>query len=418
MATVSPFKAIRPPKDKVHLVVSRTYSAYSKKYVYNLLEANPYSFVHVLNPEYKQKKISGPNTPARFRKIRKKFEEFVEKKYFISDKTPCFYIYRQTKEDGTSFTGIIGNASIDDYFNGVIKTHEQTLTPREEIFKEYLRICDFEAEPVLISFPRNKSLENIMKKYVLLLPEYNFMMTDRLLHQLWVVSKPEDVKKISKAFAGVPAIYIADGHHRSASSALLGKEMRKKNPGYTGSEGFNYFMCLFVPENQPKISDFNRVIRDLDGLTRNEFLEKLREKFILIKKGRKGFKPDQPHHFSMYLGDHWYLLKAKKGTYNEDHPVKSLDTYILTENILSPILGITDIKNDKRIDFIHGQKGVKSLQEAVDSGRMQVAFGLFPLTMEQIKKVADAGLTMPPKSTWTEPKLRSALTIFSISKGV
>lgn len=417
MAIISPFKAIRAPKDKVHLVVSRTYSAYSKKYVYNLLEANPYSFVHVLNPEYRQRKISKPNTAARFRKVRKKLEEFIEKKYFIRDKNAGFYIYRQTKEDGTSFTGIIGTASIDDYFNGVIKIHEQTLTPREEIFKEYLRICDFEAEPVLMSFPENKSLDNVLKKYTSQPPEYNFTMTDRLTHELWVVNKPGDIKKITGAFARIPSIYIADGHHRSASSALLGKEMRKKNPGYSGKEGFNFFMCLFVSEKQLKISDYNRVVRDLDGWTKNEFLEKLREKFMVTKKGRKGFKPAKPHHFSMYLDSHWYLLRAKKGTYNENHPVKSLDTFILTENILSPILRITDIKNDKRIDFIHGQKGIKSLQAAVDSGRMQVAFGLYPLTMKQIKKVADAGLTMPPKSTWTEPKLRSALTIFRISNG-
>lgn len=418
MAIISPFKAVRPPKDKVHLVVSRTYTAYSKKYVYNLLEGNPYSFVHVLNPEYKQRKTSKPNTPARFRKIKKKFEEFIEKKYFIRDKNASFYIYRQTKDDGTAFIGIIGNASIDDYFNGAIKIHEQTLTAREEIFKEYLKFCDFEAEPVLMAFPGNKSLDNLVKKYTSQVPEYNFTMTDRLTHELWVVNKPGDIRKITGTFAEIPSIYIADGHHRLASSALLGKEMRKKNPQYSGREGFNFFMCLFISENQLKISDFNRVVRDLGGWTKNEFLEKLRGKFILKKKGSKGFKPEQPHHFSMYLDNHWYLLKAKKGTYHENHPVKSLDTFILTENILSPVLGITDIKNDKRIDFIHGQKGIKSLQEAVDSGRMQVAFGLFPLTMKQIKKVADAGLTMPPKSTWTEPKLRSALTIFRISDGM
>lgn len=418
MAIVSPFKAIRPPQDKVHHVVSRTYSAYSKKYVYNLLEGNPYSFVHVLNPEYKLKKTSKPNTPARFRKVRKKFEEFIRNNYFIRDEKPCLYLYRQIKEDGTTFTGIIGNASIDDYFRGVIKTHEQTLTAREEIFKDYLKICDFEAEPVLLTYGGNKQVDAVIRKYLKQTPEYNFTMTDRLNHKLWVVSDSKDIQKIVTAFKKIPALYIADGHHRSASSALLGKEMRKKNPGYSGKEGFNFFMCLFVPEKQLKIYDYNRVIRDLDGLQKKEFLEKLGEKFIVVKKGKRPMRPAYPHQFSMYFNTNWYLLKAKNGAFAKTDPVKSIDSYILTENILSPLLGITDIKNDKRIHFIHGQRGLKALQEEVDSGKMTVAFALFPMNIDQIKRVADAGLSMPPKSTWIEPKLRSALTIFSISKGV
>ena len=379
----------------VHLVASRSYVTYNKRQLDAKLFTNPYTFVHVINPEWGQQVRSKPNSPERFAKIREKFDEFISMRIFMKDEQSCFYLYRQQTTTNT-FTGIIGCASAEDYFNGTIKKHEQTLARREEIFKKYLKICRINAEPVLLSYPDDNSIENITDDYLKERPEYDFTTTDRVRHQLWVIENTKDIQKIQSAFAGISSFYIADGHHRCASSALLGKELK-------GNES-SYILCLFMPENQLKIWEHNRLVKDLNGLNAIEFVKKL-EKIFNVEERNNAFKPASPGALSMYLSGKWFELKV---TQKE----KTSDSELLTEKILQPILGIKDLRTDKRIAFIGGNEGAEGIQNKVDSGKYKVGFGLFPIALTQLKNVADSGQTLPPKSTWVEPKLRSALTIY------
>ena len=415
MATIIPFKGFRPAKDKVHLVASRSVDGYNTAELHDKLASNPYSFLHVISPDFSDGKKSKPGSIERLQKAKAKYLKFVEEEVFVRDNEPSYYIYQQLKE-GNTYTGIIGCSSIDDYFNGVIKIHEQTLTDREEKLMHYLEVCDFNAEPVLFSYPNDQMIDEITAKTLTTEPVYDFTTTDRVRHKLWLVNNKEIVNQIQERFSKILAVYIADGHHRSASSGLLGKSRRAKNPNYTGKEPYNFYLGVFFPETQLKIFDFNRVVRDLNGLSEKEFIKKLSENFDVIEKGEDVYKPLKKHNFSMYLEGRWYSLDAKKEIIHNEEPVGSLDASILTEHILAPILDIHDLKTDKRIGFVSGIKGMKELKHQVDKWNFKVAFGLYPVAMEQLKYIADTNNIMPPKTTWVEPKMRSGLVIYSLSE--
>lgn len=414
MAIVKPFKGIRPSKDKVHLVASRSVDTYKPSELNAKLAENPYSFLHIIKPKFIQEQKVNANSPEYLKKIKANYDRFIKEGIFENDNEQSFYVYRQEK-DGNTYTGIIGCASIDDYFNGVIKIHEQTLTKKEEKLRDYLEVCDFNAEPVCLTYPADAVIDQTVDSIIKGEPVFDFTTTDRVRHKLWKVDDEQRVKFISDRFKKIPAVYIADGHHRSASSALLGKKKREQKPDYTGDEPFNYFMAIFFPEHQLKIFDFNRVVKDLNGLREPEFIGKLEEKFVVEEKGPEPYKPQQLHNLSMYLEGRWYSLTAKPGTYIKNDPVESLDVSILSKHVLGPVLGIYDLKTDKRIGFVPGVKGMEELKAQVDSGKAKVAFGLYPVTMDQLKAISDTGNIMPPKSTWVEPKLRSGLVVFGLN---
>jgi len=412
MANIIPFKGIRPAHDKVQLVASRSVDGYSRNELLDKLKSNPYTFLHIINPDFSDGRHTQPGTPERLKKVRQRYLDFKAKGILSQDEQASYYVYRQRKNDHT-FTGIIGCSSIDDYLSGVIKIHEQTLTEREEKLKEYLDVCQFNAEPVLFSYPNDGAIDNLTTTICKSPPANDFTTTDGIRHQLWVVRDPKSVDLIRGRFQQIPAVYIADGHHRSASSALLGKSKRLSSPAYSGKEAFNFYLGIFFPETELKIYDFNRVVHDLNNLSKEEFLRKIAGKFEITKMGAQVYIPARKHNFSIYLGSDWYSLTAKPGIVHDIEPVGSLDAFLLTEHILSPILGIHDLKTDKRIRFVPGIKGMEALKERVDKGDA-VAFGLYPVAMEQLKRIADTNSIMPPKTTWVEPKLRSGLVIYSL----
>ena len=414
MAIVKPFKAILPTKDKVHLVASRSVDSYNSFELRYKLQTNPYTFLKIIKPEYHETRKSKPNSPELLKKIKQKFAEYIHDGILEVDSNEAFYVYEQIK-DNHSYSGIIGLSSIDDYLNGTIKIHEQTITDREEKLMHYLEVCDFNAEPVLVCHPDNDIIDRAINKAKKSSPYYDFSTSDKVRHKLWQVKDAELIAAIEKGFTSLSAIYIADGHHRSASSALLGKYRRMQNQNYTGSEPFNYFLCAYFSESQLHIYDFNRVISDLNNLYEIDFLEKIQEKFVVIDKGEEMYKPDQLHNMSMYLGGKWYSLTLKNDYINEADPVGVLDTALLSEHILSPILGIHDLKTDKKVLFVNGTKGMEELKNQVDGGKMKVAFALYPVIMNQLKRIADNNCIMPPKSTYIEPKLRSGMLVYSLS---
>lgn len=415
MANVQPFKAFRPARDKVHLVASRSYISYSTKDLRSKLDENPYTFLHILNPEYKNKIKTKANSIERFKNIRKRFNDFVEQQIITQDERPSFYLYRQVK-DGHPYLGIIGCASVEDYYNRVIKKHEATIERREEIFKEYIKTVEINAEPVCFTYPNHHTIDRITQQKVLERAEYDFTTTNKVRHTFWVIDHPDEVLAIQEAFAEVDSLYIADGHHRSASSALLGKELKTQNPNHTGKEKYNYFMGIFIPENELQIFEFNRLVKDIGGMSEKDFLKALNKSFEVLFVDQPLFIPRKVHEIGMYFKNKWYCLIPKKGLCDESDPVSSLDVSILTNHLLAPILGIKDLRTDERIYFKGGLEGVEALVKAVDSGKAKVAFAHYPVSMEQLKAIADADEIMPPKSTWIEPKLRSGLTVYSINE--
>lgn len=412
MATVLPFKGLRPTNDKVHLVASRSVDGYNPSELKDKLAGNPFTFLHVINPDFEDGVRTKPGSKERLVKVKRRFKSFIKEKVLQRDTKPAYYVYRQIKNH-TEFLGIIGCTSIDDYMNGVIKIHEQTITEREEKLKDYLEVCEFNAEPVLFCYPNDNVLDNLISDVSNSVPDYDFTTTDKVRHTLWVVNETKKAETITKRFSVIPSIYIADGHHRSASSALLGNLKRKAKKNFTGKEAFNYYLGVFFSETQLKIYDYNRIVKDLNGLTVSELLHKLKTKFDVKEIDQTVFKPEKKHEISMYVDGKWFSLVCKKGTYNSEDPVGSLDAFILTEQILSPILGIHDLKTDKRVGFIPGVKGAEALKKSVDEGKSAIAFGLYPVTMDHLKWIADTNNIMPPKSTWVEPKMRSGLVIYS-----
>jgi uncharacterized protein (DUF1015 family) len=415
MATIIPFKAIRPTRDKVQLVASRSVDNYSSGDLNEKLRGNPFTFLHVIHPDFLDGKRSKPGSPERLKKVKAQYENFRAQHIFEQDPKPAYYIYRQTKL-GFAYTGIIACTSIDDYIHGTIKIHEQTLTERERKLQDYLEVCDFNAEPVLFCYPDHSGIEAITQKTMLDRAEYDFTTTDRVRHEVWLIDSEEDVNDVQKHFETVDAVYIADGHHRSASSTLLGESRRAKKSGYTGKEAWNFYLGVFFPESQLRIFDFNRVVKDLNGLSEADFLEKLKPDFTIISHGETVFRPSKKHSFSMYLDRCWYELQLNVIPSSIEEPVELLDAHILTQKILSPILGIHDLKTDPRIGFVSGIKGAEELKKQVDHWEFKAAFGLYPVQMEELKRIADSGNIMPPKTTWVEPKMRSGLLIYSIAE--
>ena len=413
MATIIPFKGIRPVKDKVHLVASRSVDTYNFRDLNEKLATNPYSFLHVINPDFGDEQKTKPGSPERLQKVKSKYLKFLKEKVFTAEAKDCYYIYQQIK-GGNTYTGIIGCTSIDDYYNGVIKIHEQTLTEREKKLKEYLEICDFNAEPVLFGYHDDQKINETVAQLITSEPTYNFTTTDMVTHKLWVVEQEEKVWMIRERFKQIQAVYIADGHHRSASSALLGVSRRMHNKNHTGREPYNYYLGIFFPESQLKIFDFNRIVKDMNGLSEKEFIQRLSEKFEIKEKDAL-YKAEHLHNLSMYLNGKWYSLTFKKELYDDNSPMESLDAHLLTKHLLSPILNIYDLKTDKRISFVSGIKGMEELKKQVDGGQYRVAFGLFPVSIQQLKNIADTNNIMPPKSTWVEPKMRSGLVIYNLS---
>jgi uncharacterized protein (DUF1015 family) len=415
MAIVLPFRAFRPANDKVHLVASRSVDGYQSGELHEKLASNPYTFLHVINPDFGDTGKTKAGSPERLKKVKSKFNAFVNAGVLNHDERSAYYIYKQFK-NGLEYLGIIALTSIDDYMKGVIKIHEQTLTQREEKLKEYLEVCEFNAEPVLFCYPENKVLETLLQDVSKTQPVYDFSTSDRVRHSLWLVNDEQRLKQIETAFENMPAIYIADGHHRSASSTLLGKQRRLEKGKYTGKEAFNYYLGVFFSETQLRIFDFNRFVKDSGGMSEAQLLEKLSAKFEIKKINENVYKPKLKHEFSMYTRGQWYALIAKPEIYLDSDPIKSLDAFILTEHILSPLFDIHDLKTDQRVGFVPGVKGPEALKHVVDEGKAEIAFGLFPVSMNHLKWIADTHNIMPPKSTWVEPKMRSGLIIYSFDE--
>ncbi len=413
MAAVIPFKGIRSAADKIHMVVTRSADNYKKEILKHKLETNPFSFLHIINPDFADGKRTKPGSPERLKKIKARYLDFLKNEILIRDHKPCYYLYQQFK-NGNIYTGIIGCSSVEDYEKGIIKKHEQTLKDREEKLKDYLEICDFNAEPVLFFYPDNAVIDGITNYYVVKHPAYDFTTTDRVRHKIWIIGDTKNVNIIRKVFEKMDSIYIADGHHRSASSASLVKSKKEKNTKHSGKENYNYYMGIFFAEHQLKIFDFNRVVVDLNNYKVDELLEKIKEKFRLIPHNQNMYKPEHKHKFSLYVDGKWYELKAKPEICGTHNAVKNLDASILSDHILTPILGIDDLRTNKRIAFVPGVKGMEELKTQIDSGKYKIAFGLFPVSMTELKHIADTNGIMPPKTTWVEPKIRSGLVVYSL----
>jgi len=411
MAVIKPFKAIRPAKDKVGFVASRSYQEYSRRELNAVLDYNPFSFLHIINPGYKYaKNVKGKE---RFKLVHSRYLEFLEDHILLKDEKEALYLYQMQKGKST-FTGLFCGASVADYRENRIKKHENTIQRREELFANYLEMVSFNAEPVLMTYEDNASVSAILQNEMLEAPEYLFTTRDKITHRLWVISKNKTIKALQNAFKEIDALYIADGHHRSASSNLLAKNAANNNEAHTGKEPYNYFMSYLIPESEIRIYEFNRMIKDLNGLDKEQFLIHLDEFYRIENLGAILYKPSKKHHFSMYLDGEFYSLYLRKKVYTFTDALSKLDTQILYKTILEPILGIKDLRKDKRIQYGYGKHNVIQMKDDIDKGKFAVGFSLVPITVTEIKAIADAGLVMPPKSTYIEPKLRSGLAIYEL----
>ncbi|PHR74523.1 MAG: hypothetical protein COA67_00135 [Lutibacter sp.] len=409
MATVKPFRAVRAQRDKIALVSSRSYESYTDAELGAQLEFNPLSFLHIISPSYKSQHET--SAEERFSMIRSRYIEFKENNLLTKDEKPTFYIYKKVTKE-TTFCGIIAATSSEDYQNDIIKKHEETIHSREVLFEKYLKTVGFNAEPVLLTYPDNSIIENILLKYQEQRAEYEFTSRDMKSHYVWLVTDANDISTISDEFEKMNAIYIADGHHRSASSSLLTKDLKLSNSNHNGSEDYNFFMSYLIPESNLKISSFNRFVKDLNGLTKEQFLVKLDEWFSVTNLGQQLYNPSKKHHFSMYLDGEFYSLYLRKTIYKIKNALSDLDAQLLYDTILHPILGIDDLRNSDKLKYKPAKIAEIDLKTEVDSGKFKVSFGLYPATVAQLKAIADANLKMPPKSTYIEPKLRSGLTLY------
>jgi uncharacterized protein (DUF1015 family) len=405
MAKIIPFKAVRPTRSKVGLVASRSYESYSANERDSRMSYNPYSFLHIINPGFKYaQEISGEE---RYSLVRNRYLEFKEDGIFIQDDKPAFYVYKIVDRFNQEFNGIIAGASAKDYEEDIIKKHEDTLEKKEKLFKTYLKTVGFNAEPVLLTYPDNSIVESIIKNVQSNIPEYEFSMTYKDTHYLWKIDNESAIKAIQDEFNNMKTIYIADGHHRSASSHLLSKDKIALE-----QNSYHYFMSYLIPESDLRIHEFNRLVKGLNGLTKEAFLIKLDSFYRIENRGEVPYHPTKSHHFSMYLDGEFYSLYLRKTIYTFDNALEELDAQLLYKTILKSILGIEDLRNDDRIAYMHGRNEMVTIKTEVDSGNYAVGFGMVPATVTQLKAIADAGLKMPPKSTYIEPKLRSGLTIY------
>ena len=422
MAIVKPFKGLRPPKEFVEQVESRPYDVLDSEEARAEAGDNEKSLYHIIKPEINFEPGTSEYDPRVYASASEQFAKFQKNGWLVQDTKEQYYIYAQTSclpanggKEKTQY-GIVVGAYSGDYQTGVIKKHELTRADKEEDRMKHVRVNDANIEPVFFAYPDDDVLSGIIEKYAHTAPEYDFVAPiDGFGHKLWVVSDDDDIKTITERFASMPSLYIADGHHRSAAAALVGAEKAKQNPNHTGKEEYNYFMAVCFPASQLTILDYNRVVKDLNELTSNEFLKALEKNFVVEKKSASEYRPAQLHEFSLYLDGCWYSLKAKPGTYDDNDPIGVLDVSISSKLILDEILGIKDLRRDKRIDFVGGLRGLGELKRRVDSGEMKMALALYPVTMRQIMDIADSGKIMPPKATWFEPKLRSGLIIHKLS---
>lgn len=409
MVKVKPFAAIRPPKAIVKEVASRPYDVLNSKEAQE--EAGEKSLLHIIKPEIDFRPIADEHSQPVYDKAVENFKKWQEKGWLVQDPKECYYVYAQTMEGRTQY-GLVVCANVEDYMTGKIKKHELTRKDKEEDRMIHVRIQSANLEPVFFAYPDNKEINEIVDNVVKTKkPEYDFVAEDGFGHHFWVIDNDADIARITKIFSTIPAFYVADGHHRTAAAALVGEEKRKQNPHHTGNEEYNFFMAVVFPESHLKIIDYNRVVKDLNGLTAEQFLDKLNADFEVKKMGQEIYHPSGLHNFSMYLGGNWYSLTAKKGTYNDSDPIGVLDVTVLSNLVFDKLLDIKDLRTSKRIDFVGGIRGLEELKRRVDSGEMVAAFALYPVSMKQLINIADTGNIMPPKTTWFEPKLRSGITI-------
>ncbi|MDE6468863.1 MAG: DUF1015 domain-containing protein [Muribaculaceae bacterium] len=413
MAKVKPFKGIRPPASMVTEVASRPYDVLNSEEAREEAAGNPKSLYHIIKPEIDFAPGTDDHDPKVYDKAVENFAAFRRNGWLVQDDKEHYYIYAQTMGDRTQY-GIVVAANVADYMEGRIKKHELTRRDKEEDRMKHVRINNANIEPVFFAFPDNDVLEDIIRKVTASKPEYDFVAPDGFGHHFWVIDDEDTIAAVTEEFARIPYLYIADGHHRSAAAALVGDEKAKNNPHHRGDEEYNYFLAVAFPASHLKIIDYNRVVRDLNGLSPAEFLERIEKNFVIVDKGEEIYRPQQLHNFALYLEGRWYSLTARPGTYNDNDPIGVLDETISSDVILRDIFGIDDLRTDKRIDFVGGIRGLEELKKRVDSGEMAFALALYPVSMEQLMNIADSGNIMPPKTTWFEPKLRSGLVIHSL----
>ena len=414
MAIVKPFRGIRPPKELVEKVESRPYDVLNSDEARAEADGNPMSLYHIIKPEIDFPAGTDEHDPRVYPRAAENFQRFQDNGWLVQDDRENYYIYAQTMNGHTQY-GLVVCAYVQDYLDGVIKKHELTRADKEEDRMKHVRVNNANVEPVFFAYPDNAVLDAIIRRYAAREPEYDFVAPiDGFGHRFWIVDDDADIAAITEQFAAMPSLYIADSHHRSAAAALVGAEKARQNPNHRGDEEYNYFMAVCFPAGQLTIIDYNRVVRDLNGLTVSEFLQKLEQHFVVEPKGTDIYRPTALHNFSLYVGGQWYSLTAKAGTYDDGDPIGVLDVTISSNLILHDILAIGDLRKDKRIDFVGGIRGLGELQRRVDSGEMQMALALYPVSMQQLMAIADSGNIMPPKTTWFEPKLRSGLVIHKL----
>ena len=415
MARVKPFKGLRPPRELVEQVESRPYDVLDSDEARAEAGNNEKSLYHIIKPEIDFPVGTSEYDARVYERAAENFAKFQREGWLVQDADDHYYVYAQTMNGHTQY-GIVVGAAVDDYMNGVILKHELTRRDKEEDRMKHVRVCDANIEPVFLAYPDDDVLDAVVARYTLQEPEYDFIApVDGFRHQFWIIDKEEDITAVTERFALMPHLYIADGHHRTAAAALVGAEKAKANPAHTGTEEYNYLMAVCFPASQLTILDYNRVVKDLNGHSPAEFLALLEKDFVVSPLGTEPYRPARLHEFSLYLKGEWYSLMLKPGLVDETDPIESLDVSISSKRILDEILGIKDLRSDKRIDFVGGLRGLSELKRRVDSGEMQMALALYPVSMQQIIRIADSGNIMPPKATWFEPKLRSGLVVHKLS---
>ncbi len=415
MAKVKPFRGLRPPVDLVEKVESRPYDVLDSEEARTEAGNNEKSLYHIIKPEINFPKGTSEYDPRVYKSAAEQLKKFREQRWLVQDSQEDYYLYAQTMNGKTQY-GLVVGACVEDYLSGVIKKHELTRKDKEDDRMKHVRITNANMEPVFLAYPDNSVLNDLIIRYAATRPLYDFIAPiDGFRHQFWVISDQSDIQTITEEFAKIPSLYIADGHHRTAAAARVGQEKAQNDPNHTGKEEYNYFMAVCFQASQLTILDYNRVVKDLNGMTSEIFLKALSEDFIVEKMGPEEYKPSKLHEFSIYLDSNWYKLEARPGTYDDHDPIGVLDVDISSRLILDKLMGIKDLRTDKRIDFVGGLRGLKELRRRVDSGEMRWALALYPVSMGQIMNIADSGKIMPPKATWFEPKLRSGLIVHLLS---
>lgn len=411
MALLKPFKGLRPPKEIAEQLASRPYDVLNSNEARIEADGNPYSLLHIIKPEIDLPVSIDEHAPEVYEQARINLDKFRENGWLVQDPDECLYIYAQTMNGKTQY-GLVGCAGVTDYLEGIIKKHELTRADKEEDRMKHVRVTNANMEPVFFTYPAVDEIDTIVNQIVTTeAPEYDFTSADGFGHHFWVISDKKIIAKLTGLFSKVPSTYVADGHHRTAAAALVGNEKKLSNPNHTGNEEYNFFLAVHFPSNQLTIIDYNRVVKDLNNLNKDDFFSKLEKVFIIEEKGNETYKPAKLHNFSMYFDNKWYSLTARQGTFNDNDPIGVLDVTILSQLVLDEILDIKDLRTSKRVDFVGGIRGLGELKKRVDSGEMAAAFALYPVSLEQLINIADTGNIMPPKTTWFEPKLRSGLTV-------